>query len=73
MGVLNMYDWRADELSYSLRLPFFVLEGTLHDIEPKEFTVGDAIAVPWFMPAVFSAMAMTMGMWCTRHRQPSHT
>jgi len=66
MGALSMYDWRADEVSYRIQLPFLMLEGKLHDIEPK----GPAGA-PWTMAAVFSSMAMAMGMWCTRRGAPA--
>ena len=68
IAALNMYDWRADEISYSLQLPYFTLEGTLRDIEPKEFAIGDAIVAPWFLAVAFIALTVVMGMWCARHR-----
>jgi len=70
MGALSMYDWRADEVSYRIQLPFLVLEGTLQDVEPKG-PAGGADGAPWTMAAVFSSMAMAMGMWCTRRGAPA--
>jgi len=70
MGAPGMHGWRADEVSYRIQLPFLVLEGTLQGVEPKG-PAGGADGAPWTMAAVFSSMAMAMGVWRARRGAPA--
>lgn len=68
LALLNMHDWQIDEVSYSLQLRIFTLEGTFRDIEPKELAIDDVVVSPWILAFVFIALTLVMGMWCARRR-----
>lgn len=61
-----MYDWRVNEVSYAIKLPFVSLEGTAQDVEPKIPPIGDVAVATWIIVAMFAAMSLVMGMWCAR-------
>ncbi|RNJ71691.1 MAG: hypothetical protein EB833_00210 [Thaumarchaeota archaeon S13] len=64
----HVYEWRADELSYRLYLPYLELEGTLHDIEPRALPMLDVGTSSWVVAIAFIIVTLATAAFCGRLR-----